>query len=113
GVLNKEKVVKTSTAKKIIKYTTSSKKDYGKEFIDAVFKVKELKKELKQEKEKNQILKTKIKGLEDENAKLKIERDYEEMENKSNKNNKSEKNEKIEINKALKQKSKKVLQKSI
>ena len=46
-----------------------------------------LKKELKQEKEKNQILKTKIKDLEDKNAKLKVERDYEEMvDNESNKN---------------------------
>ena len=61
GLIKKEKIIKISTVKKIIKYTTSTKKDYGKEFIDAVFKVKRLQKELKQEKEKNQILKTKIK----------------------------------------------------
>jgi len=106
GVLNKEKVVKTSTAKKIIKYTTSSKKDYGKEFIKAVFRIKQLEKELKQEKEKNQILKTKIKGLEDENTKLKVERDYEEMEMKESSKN-TEKFEKNEINKTLKQQPKK------
>ncbi len=36
---------------------------------------------------KNQILKTKIKDLEDKNAKLKVERDYEEMgDNELNKN---------------------------
>ncbi|QCI27610.1 hypothetical protein [Caminibacter pacificus] len=79
SILNKEKVIKTDKAKTIIKSTTSPTKDYGKEFIDAVFRVKQLQKELKQEKEKNQILKTKIKDLENENAKLKVERDYAEI----------------------------------
>ncbi|WP_456488251.1 hypothetical protein [Caminibacter pacificus] len=90
GILNKEKVVKTSTAKTIIKSTTSTKKDYGKEFIDAVFRVKQLHNELKVEKEKNKSLKEQIKILKNENVKLKIERDYEEMENASNENNISE-----------------------
>ncbi|AZV46117.1 hypothetical protein C3L23_02165 [Nautilia sp. PV-1] len=81
GILNKEKVVKTDTAKTIIKSTTSPTKDYGKEFIEAVFRVKQLQKELKEEKEKNKSLKEQIKELEDENAKLKIERGYEEIEN--------------------------------
>jgi hypothetical protein len=90
GILNKEKIVKTSKAKKIIKSTTSTKKDYGKEFIEAVFRVKQLQKELKVEKEKNQILKTKIKDLENENTKLKVERNYEEIENEFNKENEPE-----------------------
>ncbi|AZV46337.1 hypothetical protein C3L23_03340 [Nautilia sp. PV-1] len=112
GLIKKEKVIKTDKAKKIIKSTTSTKKDYGKEFIEAVFRVKQLQKELKQEKEKNQILKTKIKDLENENVKLKIERDYTEMEYEFNKENKAEKNGKNEINKTLTHTSKKRIKSS-
>ena len=57
---------------------------------------------------KNQILKTKIKDLEDENTKLKVERDYEEMEIKESSKN----TEKIEINKTLTHISKKRIKSS-
>ncbi len=71
GILNKEKVVKTSMAKKIINSTTSPKKDYGKEFIEAVFRVKQLEKETQTGKRKKSNLKNKNQRLKMPNLKLK------------------------------------------